>query len=447
MRLLSFRLWTAAAVLGFWLGGIGLTGAQAARLAVQREQLPNHLVLLVSEDHSLPFVTMQLLLEAGSRQDPAGEEGTAYLTAKGLLLGTAQQPAEAFNQALDFMGASLEASATADYAVLGLRVLKKDLDRGFGLLLESLTRPAFPEEELQKEIKKILGGIQAAEEDPETVAEKAFRRALFGSNPYGHPVEGTKESVAKLTRARVLEFFRKWYRPNNAVLVVVGDVMPEEVRTRLVPLLTAWEAKETKTPPFQPSFRPSPEIRRINREVTQASIIIGGPGVERANPDFYALTVMNYILGGGGFGSRLMEEIRVKRGLAYSVASFFEPRKYQGSFQVVLQTKNASAREAAALVFEGLRRIREEPISAEDLQRAQKYLVGSFPMRFDTQGKRASFLAQVEYYGLGLDYPEKYPQLIQSITPEDVLRVARTYLHPEQAIQVVVGNLKEAGME
>ena len=446
MKRFPFSVLVLSAVLWGWIAGVGLLDA-AARPVVHREPLSNKLVLLVSEDHSLPFVTIQLLLDAGSRRDPAGQEGLAYLTAKGLLLGTTRQSATAFNQTLDFLGASLGASASADYAVVSLRFLKKDLDQAFGLFLEALTRPAFPEEELHKEIKKILGNIQAAEEDPETLAEKAFRQALYGNHPYGHPVEGTKESVRKLTRERVLDFFRKWHHPNNAILAVVGDISPEEVNTRLVPLLTSWEVKEIRPQPFTPTFQPGPETKRLNREVTQASIIVGGPGVERTNPDYYALTVMNYILGGGGFGSRLMEEIRVKRGLAYSVASFFDSRKYQGSFQVVLQTKNTSASEALKLVFEGLKRIREEAVSPDDLQRAQKYLVGSFPMRFDTQGKLAGFLAQVEYFGLGLDYPEKYPKLIESVTREDVLRVAQTYLHPEQAIRVIVGNLKEAGME
>ena len=166
----------------------------------------------------------------------------------------------------------------------------------------------------------------------------------------------------------------------------------------------------------------------------------------RSNPDYYALTVMNYILGGGGFGSRLMDEIRVKRGLAYSVGSFFDPKKFQGTFQVVLQTKNASALEAISLAMKQMEQIRKEPVSAEALQLAKNYLIGSFPMRFDTQGKLVNFLSQVEYFGLGLDYPEKYPALIKSVSREDVLRVAQKYLHPEQSLQVIVGNLKEAGL-
>jgi len=156
---------------------------------------------------------------------------------------------------------------------------------------------------------------------------------------------------------------------------------------------------------------------------------------------------MNYILGGGGFSSRLIDEIRVKRGLAYSVASFFDPGRYPGSFQIVLQTKNASAREAIALSVQEMERIQKEPVSEKELEGAKKYLIGSFPMRLDTQGKLVNFLGQVEYFGLGLNYPSTYPSIIQAVTREDVLRVAKTYLHPESIILVVVANLNEAGLQ
>ena len=186
---------------------------------------------------------------------------------------------------------------------------------------------------------------------------------------------------------------------------------------------------------------------KIDRSLTQANIILGQSGVSRDNPDFYALQVMNYILGGGGFSSRLMEEVRNKRGLAYSVASFFDPGKYAGSFQIVLQTKNNSAREAITLARDQVERIRKGMVSEKELEGAQKYLVGSFPMRLDTQGKLANFLLQVEYYGLGLDYPARYPKLIQSVSREEVLRVAQKYLHPDNYIMVIVADLKAAGLE
>ncbi len=414
---------------------------------VQRTLLPNGLVLLVSEEHSLPFVTLQLLIDSGSRKDPSGEEGLAYLTAKGLLLGTSGRTVNQIHEELDFMGASLNSSSGRDYATLSLRILKKDLDKGLDLFMEVLTRPTFPEEEIHREVEKTLAAIQSEEDQPEEVAEKAFLRALFLGSPYGHPVEGTKESVPKLTRISVVRFYRSYYHSNNAILTVVGDMTYEEVKTRLVPRLEKWAVSEVPKLPFAAAFEKGPKTVKIDRPITQANVILGNAGVSRENPDFYALTVMNYILGGGGFASRLTEEIRNKRGLAYSVASFFDPGKFPGSFQIALQTKNSSAKEAIALSLQQMERIQKELVSEKELEGAKKYLIGSFPMRLDTQGKLANFLTQVEYYGLGLDYPEKYPSLIQSVSREDVLRVAKKYLHPKKYVLVIVANLKEAGME
>ncbi len=414
---------------------------------VQRTILSNHLVLLTSEEHALPFVTLQLLINSGSSKDPSGEGGLAYLTAKGLLQGTSKRTINQINEELDFLGASLSSSSGRDYATLSLRVLKKDLTRGFDLFMEVLTQSIFPEEEIKREIEKTLAAIQSQEDQPEEVAEKAFLKALFLNSPYGHPVEGTKESVPKLKREEIIRFYQSYYHPNNAILTIVGDITEQEIKTRLVPQLEKWPKADIPKVPFLIAFEKEQKTVKINRPITQANIILGSAGVSRANPDFYALTVMNYILGGGGFASRLMEVIRSERGLAYSVASFFDPGKYPGSFQVILQTKNQSAREAISLSLQQMERIQKEPVSEKDLDAAKKYLIGSFPMRLDTQGKLANFLSQVEYYGLGLDYPEKYPSLIRSVSREDVLRVAKKYLHPEKYVLVIVADLKEAGLE
>jgi len=421
--------------------------AVSAMPPVQRTLLPNGLVLLVSEEHSLPFVTLQLLIDSGSRKDPSGEEGLAYLTARGLLLGTLEHTVNQVNEELDFMGASLSSSSGRDYATLSLKVLKKDLDNGLNLFIEVLTHPTFPEEEIHREVEKTLAAIQSEEDQPEEVAEKAFLKALFLNSPYGHPVEGTKESVARLTREGIVRFYRSYYHPHTAILTVVGDITDAEIKTKLIPRLEKWPRGEIPKLPFATTFEKGQKTVKIDRPITQANVILGHAGVSRENPDFYALTVMNYILGGGGFASRLMEEIRNKRGLAYSVGSFFDPGKYPGSFQIVLQTKNASAKEAISLSLQQMERIRKEFVSEKDLEAAKKYLIGSFSMRFDTQGKLANFLSQVEYYGLGLDYPKKYPSLIRSVTREDVLRVAKKYLDPKKYVLVIVANLNEAGME
>jgi zinc protease len=313
--------------------------------------------------------------------------------------------------------------------------------------MEALTQPSFPEEEIRREVEKTLASIQSAEDDPGEVAQKEFQKNLFVKGPYGHPVEGTKESLPRLSREALQKFYRTYYHPNNSILTVAGDVTTEDARTKILPRLMKWQMAEIPKVPFISNFAKKQKMIKIDRSITQANIILGHQGVSRQNPDFYALTVMNYILGGGGFASRLMEEIRNKRGLAYSVASFFDAGKYPGSFQIVLQTKNASAREAISIALQQMERIRKEPVSEKELEGARKYLIGSFPLRLDTQGSIANFLAQLEYHGLGLDYPERYPSLIQSVMREDVLRVAQKYLHPENPILVVVANLKEAGLD
>ncbi|HUL36221.1 MAG TPA: pitrilysin family protein [Thermodesulfobacteriota bacterium] len=414
---------------------------------VQRTVLPNQLILLFSQESSLPFVTIQLLIDSGSRRDPSGEEGLSYLTARGLLLGTSKRTVTAIHEELDFMGASLSSSSNRDYATLSLQVLKKDLEKGWDLFMDVLTQPTFPEDEIKREVEKTLAAIQSAEDQPDQVAEKEFQKTLFPHSPYGHPVDGTKESLPRMTREAMVRFYGTYYHPNNAILTVVGDISADEVKTKLLPGLAKWPKAEIPEISFKPSFAKEEKTVKIDRGITQANIIIGQIGVSRDNPDYYALTVMNYILGGGGFTSRLVEEIRNKRGLAYSVASFFDPGKYPGSFQIVLQTKNSSAREAIALSLQEMERIRKELVSEKELEGAKKYLIGSFPMRLNTQGKLVSFLTQVEYYGLGLDYPEKYPSLIQSVTREEVLRVAKKYLHPKEYILIIVANLKESGME
>ncbi len=424
------------------------SGTLQALPKVQRMVLPNGLVLLINEEHSLPFVTFQLLVDSGSRRDPSGKEGLANLTAKGLLFGTSKRTVASINEELDFMGASLRASAGRDYTAVTLRILKKDLNQGLDLLVDVVTRPTFPEGEIKRELEKTLAAIQSEEDQPEAVAEKAFQSALFLKGPYGHPVEGTKESVPRLTQEAVTRFFQSYYHPNNATLTVVGDITVDELKAHLFARLELWpKTKSPKEEAFEGTFEKGRKTIKVPREITQANVILGHRGVSRSNPDYYALTVMNYILGGGGFTSRLVDEIRVKRGLAYAVDSFFDAAKYPGSFQIALQTKNSTAGEAIALSLQQMERIRTEPVSEKELEGAKEYLIGSFPMRFDTQGKMANFLTQVEYYGLGLDYPEKYPSLIRAVTKEDVLRVARTYLHPEDIISVTVANLKEAGME
>ena len=221
---------------------------------VQKTVLSNGLVILHSEDHSLPFVTMHLLIDGGSRKDPPGQEGLSYLTAKGLLLGTSRHTMAAINEELDFMGASISSSSGRDYSTMGLRALKKDLDRALDLFMEELTQPAFPDDEIKREVQKTMAAIQSEEDEPGEVAEKAFRKALFLTSPYGHPVIGTKDSLPKITRESISRFYKDYYHPNNCILVVVGDITAEEVKTKLFPLFEKMPAAEIPRVPFVSSL-------------------------------------------------------------------------------------------------------------------------------------------------------------------------------------------------
>ena len=448
MKASSRTITKVSLIIIFLFMALGLRGNISYGMPpVTRSVLANGLVLLVSAEHSLPLVTIELLINAGSRRDAPGKEGLANLTAEGLLLGTKKHSEGEINEKLDTMGASVETSVGRDYTRLNLRVLKKHLHQGLELLLEMLTEPAFPQDKLRREVRENVAAIQANEERPEVVAEKTFRRKLFLNSPYSHPVEGTDESLGRIERQDMVKFHTAYYQPNNAIFTLVGDVTGEEVDKQIIGRLAVWSRSTTiPVEHFSTTFAEGPKIEKIDRDITQANIVIGHQGIRRDNPDFYALTVMNYILGGGGFGSRLMDEIRVKRGLAYSVGSFFDPHKYRGSFQIVLQTKNDSAQEAISLAIEQMERMQRELVSKQELERAKKYLSGSFPLRLDTQRELVDFISKCEYYGLGMDYAERYLSLISSVSRQEVLRVAQRYLHPEKYILAVVANLKEAGM-
>ncbi|MBI3759866.1 MAG: insulinase family protein [Deltaproteobacteria bacterium] len=405
--------------------------------------LSNGATLIVSEQHNLPIIVVQVTLDAGGRLDPVGKAGVAALTADLLNEGTPSRTATQISDAIDFIGGSLETGADSDSASVALAVLTKDLDAGLALFTDVLLHPAFREAEIVRRREAVLGSIRATEDQPGTVASKAFQDALFGSEPYGHPVEGTLQSVPKLTRADVVDFYRQYYRPGRAIVTVVGDVASADISARLEGALATWTGGAGEA--FQyPTALALPKRRvTIDKPLTQANIVLGHRGVARNNPDYYAITVMNYVLGAGGFSSRLLDNIRTQNGLAYSVGSVFSVNKAAGSFQVVMQTKNASAADAITRARSEIERIRREPITDDEMSEAKRYLTGSFPLKLDSTRKIAGFLAQVEFYGLGRDYADTYAERINAITKDDVVRVAKQYLKPDDLILVVVGNLAE----
>jgi zinc protease len=398
-------------------------------------------VWLFSEQRSLPLVTVNVMSKAGVLRDPTGKEGLANLTALLLMQGTKKRSATQIAEELDFLGAKLSASGSDDYALVSLTVLKKDLAAGLELLGDVLLNPAFDQHELERKVAELQASFKSDEDEPGIVASRAFHRELFGSHPYSHPPKGTPAGLKGISRTHLTEFYRTYYRPNNVNLSIVGDLSQEEAALAVAKVFGGWEPApipELKiTPP--PSLN-KPGVMVINKDITQANIVWGHLGIARDNPDFYAFQVLNYILGGGGFASRLMDNIRENRGLAYSVGSSFAPGLQAGPFTISLETKNASAGEALGQVIMEVEGIRTNPVTDQELKDAKSYLIGSFPRKMDSLGKRASLLNYVDFYGLGLDYPWRYPSLLENLTPSEIQRVAEKYLHPDKYLLVVVGN-------
>jgi zinc protease len=423
---------------------LAASGVCEAAALGQREVLPNGMVMLVAEQRAVPIVTVSMLIQAGAVQDPPDKPGVANLVAQLLTQGTKTRTAPQISEAIEFLGTSLSVDAGQESTTVSLSVLTRDLDTGLELMADVLLNPVFNQADLQRKINETVAGIKRDQEDPGTVSWQAFLKEVYGSHPFGRPVEGTEQSVPTITRDDVVKFHEAYFRPNKAILAVVGDIGLADLKARLQARLGAWQpGGPALSPPAPPAPLAQRVVKTIQREVTQANINLGNLGITRESPDYYPVQLMNYILG-GGFGSYLISTIREEKGWAYDVGSYFGMGKIAGEFSVSMQTKNEVAQDAIDAALAQIRRIREQPVSDQDLKDAKAFLTGSFPLRLDTSKKIAGMLATIEYYGLGLDYVEQYAGRINAVTAADVQRVAQQYLEPEKYALAVVADLTKA---
>jgi zinc protease len=431
----------------------GPVGAQTAPVAPgpapalgTRLTLPNGVVVLVAERPTLPIVNVQVAVGAGAVLDPPDRAGLANLTAQLVTRGTRTRSALDIDRAIEFAGGSLDSDGGRDTSTVTLAVLRRDLDLGFDLLADVLTRPAFVESEVDRKRTEVIGAIRQSTQEPDTVAARALRRLAFPGHPYGQPVVGTEDSVGRITRDDVVAFYEANYRPETTLVAVVGAVSVAQVEAALARRLGTWAATGSPAPaPGLAPVRGAPATETIQRDITQAAVYLGLATVGRTHPDYYALSVAGHALGGGS-SSRLYTRIREERGLAYSVFSDHVPGRFGGLFLVGFQSENGRLREVLALVREELVRLRRERLGDEELAQAKGYLVGSFPLRMDTNAKVTSLLLGVEYFGLGLDYPARYRLAVERVTADDVLRAVRTHWDPDVMSLAVVANLRDAGL-
>ncbi len=424
-----------------------LPSTEVSALDVKRAVHSNGLTVLHVERHNLPIVIVTLLVKASPLDEAQEKAGLANLTAKLLTEGTNKRKTTEISDETEFIGASLGASVDSDFTAISLSVLKKDVEKGFDLLSDVVLDPIFPEIEISRLKGLIKGGLRQSEEDPSFVAERHFKAAVYGEQPYGRLTRGSTATLDRISREDITRFHSDFYRPGNSIIVVVGDLSEGELSSLIKRFFVGWKPSDHSRKPYEHKSDRTQKTALIDKDITQANIILGHEGIRREDPDYYAASVMNYILGGGGFSSRLMQIVRDEMGLAYSIHSYFSPNKYGGFFGVAVQTKNESANTVISEIIRQMKRISTEPVSEDELRDAKAYLTGSFPRRLETNTKIANFLAAIEFYNLGLNYIEKYPEYINAVTRDDILRAAKKYLDPDRYTLVVVANQSKAAID
>ncbi|HEV2609910.1 MAG TPA: pitrilysin family protein [Noviherbaspirillum sp.] len=422
-----------------------------AALKIQSWTLDNGARVLFVEANSIPVLDISVEFDAGSRRDPADKVGIASLTnamlARGVRAADAPQNEPALSEAqisdtLADTAAQRGGGAGNDRAGASLRTLSTavERDKSVALLARILAHPSFPEELLARDKARTIAAIKEDETKPESIAGKAFWRLLYGSHPYAK--HETVESVQSITRDDLVNFHRNHYVANRAVIAMIGNITRADAEA-IAKQLTVRLPQGAPLPalPAVPAGQKQEEL--IAHPASQAHIQIGMPAIERGDPDFFPLTVGNYVLGGGGFVSRLTQEVREKRGLSYSVYSYFSPMAQEGPFQVGLQTQKEQANEALQVVRDTVARFLQEGPTTRELKAAKDNLIGGFPLRIDNNRKILDNMAVIGFYGLPLNYLDTWTEKVAKVTAADIKAAFNRKIAIDRLATVVVGNGKQ----
>jgi zinc protease len=400
--------------------------------AVIRRHLEGGMVALVRESRATPAVTVRGYLPAGAMRDPAGKEGLALLTASLLTRGTASHTSESLALTLDSLGASLSVRADVEGVSFGVRCLAEDASRMLELLAEVLIRPTFPLDEIEKQRAKLITGIRESHHDTRAMADKTFRAAAFPvGHPHHRPLEGEEATVALLTRDHLAEFHRRWYRPNGAVVAIVGDVRAADALARLEGAFAGWQPAPSTDTLTVPPAGPAASVQRRTVTIpgkTQADIVLGVPGFSRTSPDYYEAMMADLILGRLGLMGRLGATVRDEEGLAYYVYSQAQAGFLAGPWAVRAGVNPKHVDRAIAGILREIEGLHREPVRDGELEDARDYLVGSLAVRLETDAGIAQALLEIELFDLGLDYLLRYPALVRAVTPEQIGAAAARYL-------------------
>jgi len=393
------------------------------------------------ENHDLPIVDLSVNFAAGSAHDTADKSGLAGITRYMMTLGAAGMSDEVIANKMADIGAILGGDFDADRSAFKLRTLSSAREQTLALdvFTKVMQKPDFPEAVLTREKARIISGLQEAETQPESISSKAFMKAMYGSHPYSLDESGEVNTVAKITREDLQTFYSNYYGAKGAVIAMIGDLTREQA-AKIAENISSGLPKSVSIPPIPAVAYPAKAIeQRIVHPASQSHILLGYLGIKRGDPDLFPLYVGNYILGGGGFVSRLTEEVREKRGLVYSVYSYFMPMAELGPFQIGLQTKKDQANDALKLVRETLNKFLKDGVTEAELKAAKANIIGGFPMRIDSNGKILDYLSVIGFYKLPLNYLDEYNAKVAAVTTAQIKEAFNRRLKPEHFVTIIVG--------
>lgn len=406
--------------------------------------LSNGLKVILVPDASLPYFSMNLLVKAGAVNDPEAKDGLASLVANLLEKGTEKRSATELATALEQIGASFSASADHDYTMVSASGLSYHEETISKLFAEVVVHSRFSDQEISRLRRQRLSELKKLVDEPSSFASVAFQNYLFDGHPYAQSVAGRVKTVSKIRRKDVIRFYLKHYRPNNSILAVSGN-FPKDMKQRLEVLFKDWKPRNIEPMAFPPQKKiEGLNIRVVdNHDLKQTQIRFGHYGIKRTNPDYLTLRVANTILG-GAFASRLVEEVRVKRGLTYSIGSQFEAQKDPGAFRVSTFTRHDKIGETVSETLRVLSEMREQGVTKAEVEEAIGLMKGRFPRAIETSEGLAQNLMVLEYYGLDDSYLKDFLSDVDSISVADVNRVVRKYLDPSNMRVLVYSNKAKA---
>ncbi len=443
---MPFNLPSLREAIGAIAGAVALVGVAAtpaSAIEIKEVTSPGGIKAWLVEDHTIPLIAMQFSFAGGSAAEPADRQGVTNFLAGMLDEGAGDLDSQAFQMREEDLAMRMSFDAGLDDFSGSFQTLSRNRDASFDLLRLALTEPRFDEGPLEKVRRQILLSIESDAEDPESIAADAWMRTAFPGHPYANPSKGTADSVKAITAGDLKALTQRLFGRDSLQIAVVGDITEADLKVLLDKTFGGLPAVSGMAKVAETEVKRGPVVEVIDRDIPQSVMVFGFGGIKRDDPDFIPAYVMNFILGEGGFGSRLMEEVREKRGLTYGIYTSLVPLDHAGAVKGSVSTMNERAKETIDITRAEIARMASEGPTQQELDEARTYITGSYPLRFDSNRKIASQLNGIQRQNLGIDYVNRRNGLIDAVTVDDIKPVAKRILDADGMIVTVVGRPKD----